>query len=335
MRTCPSLSHQHRSQVLESGVLVHPRTGRSAPQNGAIRAGYVDQRHASRLGGNTLNQGNGGCMTIQAPAMRQRFAAQAVIEELLRQHESTPPRNTFSRFFGYSPLSTDSVSWYRGAQGEIIVGGILATLPLEWTSFHALPIGKKDADIDHIVVGPGGVFTINTKHHNNKGIWVAGRTLMVSGRKHPHIPSAETEAKRVTTLLSEGMPLARPVIKPVVVLVAPRSLSIKKKPKQVQVITASALRRWLLKHPVILDETGLAQVAAILDDPATWPSRPDPIADSRARFDALDSEIRSAYIRRTLWRVFGTLALSAALLLAGPPLISALLSAYIEAMVQP
>lgn len=273
-------------------------------------------------------------MTVQALAMRKRFAAQAVIEELLRRHESTPPRNTFSRIFGYSPLSTESVSWYRGAQGEIIVGGILATLPPEWTSFHALPIGKKDADIDRIVVGPGGVFTINTKHHNNKRIWVAGRTLMISGHKHPHIPSAETEAKRVTTLLSERMPLAPPV-QPVVVLVAPRSLSIKKKPEQVKVITASVLRRWLLKHPVILEETDRAQVAAILDDPATWPPRPDPIENSRTRFDALDADVRSAYLRRTLWSVFGSLALAAVLLLAGPPLATALMAAYTQAVVQP
>ncbi len=273
-------------------------------------------------------------MTIQAPAMRQRFAAQTVIEELLRQHESTPPRNTFSRIFGYSPLSTQSVSWYRGAQGEIIVGGILATLPPEWTSFHALPIGRKDADIDHIVVGPGGVFTINTKHHNNKRIWVAGRTLMVSGHKHPHIPSAETEAKRVTTLLSERMPLAPP-IQPVVVLVAPRSLSINKKPEQVKVITVSALRRWLLKHPVLLSETDLAQVAAILDDPSTWPVRPEPNEDYQAQFEALDAEVRSAYKRRTLWALFGLIALAAALFLAGPPLIAALMEAYIEAVMQP
>lgn len=266
--------------------------------------------------------------------MHKRFAAQAVIEELLRQHASTPPRNRFSRFFGYSPLSTESVSWYQGAQGEIIVGGILATLPPEWTSFHALPIGKKDADIDHIVVGPGGVFTINTKHHRNKKVWVAGRTLMVSGHKHPHIPSAETEAKRVMTLLSERMPLASPV-KPVVVLVAPRSLSIKKKPEQVKVITGSALRRWLLKRTVILDETNVAQVAAILDDPTTWPSRPDPIERWRAQFDALDAEVRSASLRRTLWRVFGTLALTGTLILVGPPLMSAVLSAFTQAVINP
>jgi hypothetical protein len=133
-------------------------------------------------------------MTIELPRMRQQFAAQAVIEELLRQQSTTPPRTGFGRFFGYSPLGDESVSWYLGAQGEIVVGAILDALPPEWTVFHALPIGTKGADIDHLVIGPGGVFTINTKHHNGKAVWVVGRTLMVSGQKQPYIRNSEFES---------------------------------------------------------------------------------------------------------------------------------------------
>lgn len=266
--------------------------------------------------------------------MRQRFAAQAVIEELLRQHETTPPRNTFSRFFGYSPLAADTVSWYLGATGELIVGEILATLPPEWTSFHALPIGTKGSDIDHIVIGPAGVFTINTKHHNNKAVWVAGRTLMVSGHKHPYIRNSEHEAKRVTKLLRERMPQL-PTAQPVIVLVAPRSISIKQKPELVKVLAATSLKRWLLKQPVLLTESDLAEVAAIIDDPATWPQPAEPTGDPMARFAALDAEVRSAYRRRTLWRLFATVTFAGVFVLAGPTIITALMTAYIDAVIQP
>ena len=258
--------------------------------------------------------------------MRQQFAAQAVIEELLRQHADTPPRSTFARFCGHSPLRADSVSWYLGAKGEIVVGQILATLPPEWTSFHALPIGKKGSDIDHIVIGPGGIFTINTKHHAGRTVWVAGRGLMVSGQKQPYIRNAEYEAGRVTKLLRERMPLL-PAAQPVLALVNPKSLTVKVTPEQVKVTTAAALRRWLVKRPVVLNAGDLAELTAIIDDPATWPAPLFPPAKNvLARFDALDAEVLAARTRRTQWRVFGFVATVAALLVAGPPVSAAIVS---------
>lgn len=251
-------------------------------------------------------------MTINAPTMRQQPAAQAVIEELLRQHARTPPRTSFARFFGYSPLSEDSVSWYRGAKGEIAVGQILATLPPEWTSFHALPIGKKGADIDHIVIGPGGVFTINTKHHADKPVWVGGRTVMVSGQKQPYIRNSEYEAGRVTKLLRERMPLL-PAAQPVLALVNPQKLTIKTKPEQVKVVADAGLRRWLLKRPAVLEAAELGQLAAIIDDRATWPPALfPPTEDSMLRFAALDSEVRAARTRSKLWKMLGSVTLMAA-----------------------
>lgn len=258
--------------------------------------------------------------------MRQQFAAQAVIEELLRQHADTPPRTTIARFRGDSPLRADSVSWYLGATGEIIVGRILATLPPEWTSFHALPIGKKGSDIDHIVIGPGGVFTINTKHHGGKAVWVGGRGLMVSGQKQPYIRNAEYEAGRVTKILKERMPLL-PAAQPVLAMVNPKSLTIKVEPEQVKVTTAAGLRRWIMKRPPVLAAADLAQLVAIIDDPATWPAPVFPPTENvMARFIALDAEVVAARTRRTLWRVLRFVAFVAALLLAGPPLSAAIVS---------
>ena len=73
--------------------------------------------------------------------MRDRIAAQSVIEELLRQQQALPPRSRFARFWGRSPLAADSVAWYLCAQGEIEVGKILGRLPPEWRVFLALPVG--------------------------------------------------------------------------------------------------------------------------------------------------------------------------------------------------
>lgn len=41
--------------------------------------------------------------------------------------------------------------------------------------------GERGSDIDHVLIGPAGVFTVNVKHHPNSSIWVGGDTFMVNG----------------------------------------------------------------------------------------------------------------------------------------------------------
>lgn len=52
----------------------------------------------------------------------------------------------------------------RGASGEEHVGGLLETLASEgWQVIHDASLGR--GDVDHIVIGPAGAFTIETKSH--------------------------------------------------------------------------------------------------------------------------------------------------------------------------
>ena len=271
-------------------------------------------------------------MTSNTHTMRQQFAAQSVIEELLKQQSSAPPQSSFARFFGRSPLGADSVAWHAGAKGEIAVGSLLAQLPPDWTVFHALPIGTRGSDIDHLVIGPGGIFTINTKHHNGKRIWIGKRSMMVAGQKVPHIRNAEFEADRVTKLLRERMPLLAPV-QPMIAIVAPSQITVREAPERVKVIDARHLRRWLTKRPAILTESETAAVAGIIDSPATWGAQPsrEP-EDLMAQFSALDADVRSARTRRVLWKLLGagtTLGAGVAVL---PNLLSALMALFAGAV---
>lgn len=262
---------------------------------------------------------------VSAPGMGDQPAAQAIIDLLLRKQAQKPARSVFGRVFGCSPLAAESVSWYLGAKGELDVAAMLATLPASWSVFHSLPIGKKGADIDHLVIGPGGIFTINTKNHTGKGIWVAGQTLMVSGCKVPYLRSAEYEADRVTTLLGERMPNLA-AAHPVVAIVNAKSLSITKKPEKVAVVTGPALRRWLMTRPVVLGPAELAGLRAVIDNPGTWPA---PLfsatPNAQELFATLDAEVRTALLRRTIWKLTGIAALVAGLLLVAPALSAAMI----------
>jgi hypothetical protein len=48
---------------------------------------------------------------------------------------------------------------------------------------HSIPIGNKGSDLDHLVIGPGGVFSLNAKHHLNASICIAGSVFTVNGQR--------------------------------------------------------------------------------------------------------------------------------------------------------
>jgi hypothetical protein len=57
--------------------------------------------------------------------------------------------------------------WLRGAEGERRVGAALAELTADgWMALHGVSLGR--GDVDHILVGPGGIFTIETKSHRGR-----------------------------------------------------------------------------------------------------------------------------------------------------------------------
>jgi uncharacterized membrane protein YfcA len=51
----------------------------------------------------------------------------------------------------------------RGATGEETVGSLLELLGGDWRVIHDASLGR--GNIDHIVIGPAGVFTVETKSH--------------------------------------------------------------------------------------------------------------------------------------------------------------------------
>ncbi len=237
-------------------------------------------------------------MALSSTRMRQRFAAQFIIEKLLREQDAKPPRTRLDRFLGRSPLAAASVGWYDGAEGEIEVGVQLATLPPEWVVFHALPIGGHGWDIDHVLVGPGGVVTINTKQHRGARIRVEQRTVLVGERSVPYIRHARFEAERITTLLQDRRPLSHPV-HPAVAFVGPRSLDYGSVPVDVKIIDARNLVEWLTGLPVVLDPAECLGIVEVLDNPEMWDDLP--VASGTglmARFIALEAEVRSARLQR-------------------------------------
>jgi hypothetical protein len=79
-------------------------------------------------------------------------------------------------------LEKKRIDFRKGATGEALVGFILESFPDAYTVIHGLKPKRRSGDIDHIVVGPTGVYAIDTK--NWKGIVTADGQgeLLLNGR---------------------------------------------------------------------------------------------------------------------------------------------------------
>lgn len=213
------------------------------------------------------------------------------------------------RLFGASPLSDDSRPWYLGALGELAVAQRLATLDPAWTVLHAVPIGTRGSDIDHVVAGPAGVFTINTKFHERATVWVGARRILVNGQKTDHLRNARYEATRVARMLAQRTGASVPT-RAVIVLVNPRRFTIRQQPEDVTVLTSAQLTRWLGRRPRQLDDEATAEVAATIADPSFWAAE-TPSVDMSA-FTAVRRSVEATRRTRIRWALTGMLALSGA-----------------------
>jgi len=237
------------------------------------------------------------------------LAGQAAIVAMLGAQADLPERSRLARIFGASPLSPEARAWYSTALSEIAVGEELAGLPAEWSVLHALPVGVGSSDLDHIVIGPAGVFIVNTKNHPGQVIWVSQRAFLVSGIRYPYIRNMEYEMGRTERLLTAaaGSPVE---VSGILAVVAAKSLTVRDKHRDVTVLPSGGLAEWLLEQPRVLGAQEVGAIAASAALESTWhvsATRVDDRGALRASFDALRVDVRRAWRRQVVWATLATL----------------------------
>ncbi|WP_448006158.1 nuclease-related domain-containing protein [Agromyces bauzanensis] len=212
------------------------------------------------------------------------------------------------RFFGVSPLGREAEPWYTGALGELEVARRLAGLGPGWYVLHAVPVGSGASDLDHVVIGPTGVFTINTKHHRGQNVWVGARRILVNGQRTDHLRNAAYEGKRTSKLLSVSARMLVDVT-PIIAIVGARRMTVRVRPYTVAVLREFELVGWLQRHPVTLTPEQVQQLAALAAKPATWQRAPEIESVDHAAFERLRRDIERARRRRVLWVTLSIAAL--------------------------
>ena len=165
-------------------------------------------------------------------------------------------------------VRSEDQDWDRGGAGEERVGRQLKSLPTDrWHVFNDVAVGDRGTNIDHIVIGPAGVFTINTKNLSGN-VWVAERAFLCNGKKTAYLPKAVSEAKRASRSLSKAAGL-RVQAQPLLAVFAAR-MTIKAPPADVVVVQGNGLVKWLLEQSAVMSAAQAMTVARAADNPATW-----------------------------------------------------------------
>lgn len=242
-------------------------------------------------------------MSTDPPSPTAAFGttpAAAVIAEFLRVQHEAPRRSAVARLLGRSPLTPQSRPWYVGALGELDVARRLAALGSEWTVRHAVPVGTRGSDIDHLVLGTAGVFTINTKFHEDARIWVSPRQLRVNGQPKDHLRNARYESQRVAKILSAATS-STVEVSALVVIVGAKDLTIRQQPADVTVMRETQLVRRLRSRPNTLSAEEVASIASVIVKGDTWTAGATDGNDRMPEFAAVRGEVRSAKRVRLAW----------------------------------
>ncbi len=113
-------------------------------------------------------------------------------------------------------VSQDARNWARGARGERRTARQLRRLVrLGWVVFHDLAVPGSSANADHLVIGPGGIFLLDSKNWRGRLAFTADGTLW-----HGRYPLTATLATIgfESNAIADAIGVPRHIVQPMMVL---------------------------------------------------------------------------------------------------------------------
>ncbi|CAN5539191.1 hypothetical protein BH10ACT4_BH10ACT4_04280 [soil metagenome] len=250
------------------------------------------------------------------------------LRECLALQSEAAPLSLLARLFGVDPLSRDARRSYSGALAELALADSFAALGAEWTVLHSVPVGSESKRrypaIDHLLIGPAGIFSVTAHSHAGQAIWVGERTFMVDDERLDHLAAAEEAASAaselLTAALARGGSVAEVVVIPCIVVDSPATLQIRQRPGRIQVTTTRTFTAWVASVPRLFSPAVVDTLSAVALQSSTWPAAlaADGQDAHRRRddFDRLRLHIASARLRRLIWTGLGVVVSYAAVILS-------------------
>ena len=151
----------------------------------------------------------------------------------------------------------------KGARGEEHVAALLATLPAEYHVFHDFAAGRYH--VDHVVVGPTGIFSVETKRWSG-AVTVEESEILQNG----HIPDrapirqATREAAAVQAALKRAG-WSTGEVKPVVCFASDTFVDGQRIVGPVMVLNANVAVAWIVGCPKVLSSGDVQRVAQLME----------------------------------------------------------------------
>ncbi len=190
----------------------------------------------------------------------------------------------------------------KGAEGETATAAVLAALPSGWTAIHdARWPFRRLANIDHVLVGPGGIFVIDSKNWSGRITVEEGR-LRQNGRSREKAVASCADASLAVAELAG--PHADKVF-PVLCFVTEEPLTGWS--RDVLVCSTATLTTMLLTRPTVLDPDASTDAWFRLDAQlraatTAWPARSPGVAAGTRRHSPARQPRPSASSRRAAAR---------------------------------
>jgi hypothetical protein len=185
-------------------------------------------------------------------------------------------------------------AWAKGAEGERLTASALESLEGDgYVLLNDLRIPGRRSNVDHVLVGPSGVYVIESKNYSG-AIKITSRAVTLNGRRRDRdIKEVLREAEVVETALA-GRPEAE--VMPVLSLHAGEvsgSLFSEPTVRGVRVGSSRKLPGWIRGRPTILSQGQVQVLAGVLSanlgrresiapstEPDGVPPRPDAIHEA-------------------------------------------------------
>lgn len=153
-------------------------------------------------------------------------------------------------------------SFFKGARGEERVAGLLELLPHGWHVFHDFPAGGHH--VDHVVVGPTGVYAVETKNWRGR-VTVEKDEILLDGALPDRSPLAQAhaEAKAVKAALKAAG--CDNEVVPVLCMASDTFVDGVLPTGRATVINASRVAAWMQGRGAVLAANEVARVAQLME----------------------------------------------------------------------
>lgn len=257
---CTHARHRQTIATVTEGLAARARTSRYQPRHAAAEDDAPASDEAASAAATTLLPDMD--IADNRPGQHVRVHADAL-------RDAAPGHTFLARLLG---AKTDERSYRIGADAEVEVARRLAKLGGEWRVIHSIPVGERGSDIDHLVIGPAGVFTINTKHHPTANVWVRGDTFKLNGQNQDYVRNSRHEAARAAKLLTARAQFDVQVTGLIAVMGATGGYTVKEQPAdgRVVIVKRKEVARYLSSLPARLDAPRVERIHSVARHLATW-----------------------------------------------------------------